>query len=174
MSALASQDTILKSQTVDLLANPDTSIYSYTWSPEDVLISNGLASVIAQPQQTTTFEVAVTDSQYPQCSDRAEVTVVVEELICGPPEIYVPNAFTPDGDGLNDEFLVRGENISELTFKIYNRWGELVFESTNQQEGWDGIWNDSRVENGVYVYHLDLTCIDGQEYFEKGNVTILK
>jgi gliding motility-associated-like protein len=98
----------------------------------------------------------------------------VEELICGPPEIYVPNAFTPDSDGLNDELLVRGENIRDLTFKIYNRWGELVFESTNQQEGWDGIWNDSRVENGVYVYHLDLTCIDGQEYFEKGNVTILK
>jgi gliding motility-associated-like protein len=174
MSALASQDTILKSQTVDLLANPDTSIYSYAWSPEDVLVSNGLASVIAQPQQTTTFEVAVTDSQYPQCSDRAEVTVVVEELICGPPDIYVPNAFTPDSDGLNDELLVRGENIRDLTFKIYNRWGELVFETTNQQEGWDGIWNDSRVENGVYVYHLDLICIDGQEYFEKGNVTILK
>lgn len=70
--------------------------------------------------------------------------------------------------------LVRGRTVEKMYLKIYNRWGELVFETDDQPIGWDGMYKGELVDPGVFVYHLEITCVDGQEYFKKGNVTVIR
>ena len=71
-----------------------------------------------------------------------------------PLSIYIPNAFTPNGDGINDAFGVKGEGIRNYHLYVYNRWGEVVFESTNPKQQWDGNYAGNPVEQGVYVYQV--------------------
>jgi gliding motility-associated-like protein len=93
---------------------------------------------------------------------------------CQEPNIYFPNAFTPDGDGLNDVLYLYGSQVDEVHFVIYNRWGEKVFESFDQADGWDGTFRGQPVAPDAYGYYLEVKCIGGDDYFKKGNVTILK
>ncbi len=88
--------------------------------------------------------------------------------------IDVPTAFSPNGDGINDFVFVRGYDIADLVFRIFNRWGELVFETHDQSVGWDGIYNGVKQEMEVYVWTLDATLDSGKEVFKKGNVTLLR
>jgi hypothetical protein len=69
---------------------------------------------------------------------------------------------------------VRGNGIEELHFALYNRWGELVFETKNQSLGWGGQYKKREADPGVFVYYLNLRYCDGEKYFEKGNVTLIK
>jgi gliding motility-associated-like protein len=71
-----------------------------------------------------------------------------------PVSIYIPNAFSPNGDGLNDTFGVKGEGINNYHLYVYNRWGEMIWDSTNPRQTWDGKYNGSMSESGVYVYQL--------------------
>lgn len=71
-----------------------------------------------------------------------------------PVSIYIPNAFTPNGDGLNDAFGVKGEGIRDYHLYIYNRWGEMIWDSNNPHATWDGKYNGQMAETGVYVYLL--------------------
>lgn len=71
-----------------------------------------------------------------------------------PLSIYIPNAFTPNGDGMNDAFGVKGEGIRNFHLYIYNRWGEVIFETTNPKQQWDGSYAGNPVEQGVYVYQV--------------------
>lgn len=71
-----------------------------------------------------------------------------------PISIFIPNAFTPNGDGINDTFGVKGEGIKEFTLNIFNRWGELIFETHNPKQQWDGTYMNNPVEIGEYVYTM--------------------
>lgn len=71
-----------------------------------------------------------------------------------PLSIYIPNAFTPNGDGMNDVFGVKGEGIRNFHLYVYDRWGEVVFETTNPKQQWDGNYAGNPVEQGVYVYQV--------------------
>src|SRR5436190_15409756 len=71
-----------------------------------------------------------------------------------PLSIYIPSAFTPNGDGMNDGFGVKGEGIKKFRMLIYNRWGEVVFESTNPRQLWDGKFRGDPAEEGTYVYQV--------------------
>jgi gliding motility-associated-like protein len=86
----------------------------------------------------------------------------------------VPNAFSPNGDGKNDILYVRGEVVREVSFKVYDRWGEKVFETSDLTKGWDGTFRGQPCEPGVYDYHLQVTCLGMKRYFKKGNVTLLR
>ena len=90
----------------------------------------------------------------------------------------IPNAFTPNGDGINDYFLPRpllGKGLSAFQMNIYNRWGQLIFSTSNTEgRGWDGRFNDVMQPEGVYIYNIDATFIDGEKEHHKGNVTLLK
>jgi len=104
----------------------------------------------------------------------AQVRVTVVDFICGPPSIYVPNAFTPNQDGKNEKLYVRANNITDLYFVLYDRWGEKVFETRNVQLGWDGKFEGREVDPDVYVYYLEVTCLGGLQYFEEGNITVIR
>ena len=174
VTASAEEDTIVRAFSTQLTGTPQTPIYAYQWRPSNTVNPSDEPVTTATPVQTTNYTYAVTDTALEQCVYEASVRVTVEDLICGPPDIFIPNAFTPDQDGLNDEILVRGVNVRELTLSIYNRWGELVFETTNQSNGWDGTHNGTLADPAVYVYYLDVTCVDGQRYKGEGNITLLR
>ncbi|MEL6926641.1 MAG: T9SS type B sorting domain-containing protein, partial [Bacteroidota bacterium] len=90
------------------------------------------------------------------------------------PFIFVPKGFTPNDDGRNDVLFVRGNPIEEVTFLIYNRWGEQVFQSTDKNIGWDGTYKGKPLNPDVYGYLLRVICTDGEEFFKKGNVTLIR
>lgn len=90
--------------------------------------------------------------------------------------LYLPNAFTPDGDGLNDVFIpvVSDKNISSYLFRIYNRWGMLVFESNQIKQGWDGNYLGNPCETGIYIWHLQVKKSMGESWYDKGSVKIIR
>ena len=100
--------------------------------------------------------------------------ICVVNNLCGDPLIYVPNTFTPNGDGLNDVFFVRGFNIDEVQMVVFNRWGQKVFETREITKGWDGSFEGGFAPPDVYGYYLKVSCISGGEYEQKGNVTVIR
>lgn len=91
-----------------------------------------------------------------------------------PLSIYIPNAFTPNGDGLNDGFGIAGEGIAEFNMNVFNKWGELIFETNNIQEQWDGTYGGEFVQDGSYVYKVKLRTADKKSLVKSGTVTVLK
>jgi len=89
-------------------------------------------------------------------------------------QIFVPNAFTPNGDGKNDIVYVRGANVKSLKFYIYDQWGELIYTSLNIANGWDGTYKGSKEPVGVYVYYVEAIMNDGKQVSKKGSVTLLR
>jgi len=89
-----------------------------------------------------------------------------------PTSIFIPNAFTPNQDGINDDFGVKGEGIQNFKMLIYNRWGEVIYSSTNPHEHWDGKYNNEPVENGVYVYEVFAKGFG--KHPKTGSVTLLR
>ena len=168
-SATANPVYLDEGESSQLLAQPTG--YSYEWSPPGTLDDPFVHDPVATPGESTTYYVLISDGE---CSVLDSVRVFINELICGRPFVFLPNAFTPDGDGDNDVLFVRGENIERLYLTIYNCWGEMVFETRDKNVGWDGTFSGEPVDPAVFVYYLEVFCIDGQEYFEEGNVTVIR
>jgi gliding motility-associated-like protein len=92
-----------------------------------------------------------------------------------PLNLYIPNAFTPNGDGLNDEFAPVGYGVKQFEMKIFNRWGELIFTTDDIQNKWDGTYLGEKVQPGSYVY--DVTAIGFQtnnKLQKTGTISIVK
>jgi len=90
------------------------------------------------------------------------------------PLVDVPNAFTPNGDGINDFIYVKGYGISKMSWKIYNRWGALIYLGNSQKTGWDGKYKGVLQPQEVYTYILDVEFTDGKKYQKRGDVTLLR
>jgi gliding motility-associated-like protein len=88
--------------------------------------------------------------------------------------IDVPTGFSPNGDGSNDVLYVRGGGIEVMNLRIFNRWGEKVFESNGLEYGWDGTFKGKPQEMDAYAYVLTATFIDGSSAIKKGNITLLR
>ncbi len=169
----ATPDTIMQYQTSQLSANPENSGI-YIWSPANTLNNATLLNPIASPLQTTTYTFTVFSTENPECKFDSTITIYVVDYICGDPSIYIPNAFTPNKDGNNDILRVRGNNLLDLYFAVFNRWGEKVFETTDNTKGWDGIYNNRESDPGVFDYYLQATCPNQEKIFIKGNVTLIR
>jgi len=88
--------------------------------------------------------------------------------------VYVPNVFTPNGDGINDAFEIRGLFIQEYKLAIFNRWGEPVFKTDDRREGWNGLVNGTPVPDGQYAYQLDLVDFRGNAFRKRGAVLVAR
>lgn len=142
--AFAGNDTIAAAgQPVQLHA---TGGINYTWTPATGLSNPNIADPVAVLNATQTFTVKAFTPQ--GCESFDDVTVKIYKG----PDIYLPNAFTPNGDGLNDLYRGIPVGIQQFHFlKIFNRYGELVFYSTDHRKGWDGLWKGKKQEAGVFV-----------------------
>ena len=105
------------------------------------------------------------------CSDTACVTVNVD-IVCG--EVFVPTAFSPNGDGQNDCLRVYNNCIESMNFKVYARWGEVVYQSTNVDDCWDGSYKGRDLNSAVFIYTLNATLITGEQVSLKGNVSLIR
>lgn len=159
------EKTICNGTEVTLKAN---GAATYAWLGGEGLSEESGATVKATPLESVTYQVIGMSTG--GCSDTAEVKIVVEP--CG--EIFVPNAFSPNGDGENDVVKVFGGNIVTMVFRIYNRWGEQVFEASSPSEGWDGKQNGQTLDPSVFVYYLDATLITGEIVHKQGNISLIK
>lgn len=148
------------------IKNPITGA-SYDWSTGE----NG-TSIQVDPNVTTVYTVTVTDSN--GCAGTGSVTVTVRTVNCTDKEEYLPNAFSPNGDKVNDTLYVKSNVITDMTLLIYNRWGQEMFTSYNINDGWDGKKDDKPCAPDSYAYYLRGTCINGDTFIKKGNVSILK
>ncbi len=163
----AGSDVIIKlNESTQLNASGSTG--NYTWTPSTGLDCTSCPNPISSPEETITYTVIVSDPN--GCTATDDITVFVEyENV-----IFVPNIFSPNGDGQNDILFVRGKGVQELKFFIYDRWGEKVFETTSLDEGWDGTFRGKEMNKAVFVYYLEATFIDGEEVKQKGDITLVK
>lgn len=140
----------------------------YTWSPDIDLTCSTCPNPISTPEETITYTVITSDSNGCVSSDNITLFVKYDNVI------FVPNIFSPNGDGANDILYVRGKGVAELKFFIYDRWGEKVFETTRLDVGWDGTFRGKVMNKAVFVYYLEATFIDGSEVTQKGDITLIK
>ena len=173
-------DFILLGETITLNGATnldDDEIASTLWTPEDVVDCPECLDTDARPIETTQFTFTVTDTN--GCTADASITIRVDRRV----DIYVPNIFTPNDDGENDLFTVytnEVKNVEEVTkLLIFDRWGNLVFMNENFQPnlpelGWDGVYNGTPVNPGVFAYLVEVELIDGTFKKFAGDVTVLR
>ena len=169
--ATADMDTLYIGQQTTIHATHANG-YIYNWSPSNTLSSGIIADPLCSPLVTTLYTILVTDSNGCKVSD--QVLIFVLDVICREPAIFVPNAFTPNNDHQNDVLLVRSNVIEELYFTIYDRWGEQVFETTDLNKGWDGMYKGKKAKADVFDYYLKAVCYDKSKYTHKGNITLIR
>jgi gliding motility-associated-like protein len=175
VDAQADPPNILIGESSQLNVVPINDEYIYQWQPTTYLDSPNSTNPLSTPDETILYTVTILDpNDLGFCQKSDSVLIQVFEGFCGSPNIFVPNAFTPNGDGENDLLLVRGGGITDLTFSIFNRWGEEVFKTEDQSKGWDGTYKGNMAEPAVFVYQLEAVCDDGDTYFEKGNITLIR
>ncbi|CAN5140074.1 hypothetical protein BH09BAC1_BH09BAC1_07020 [soil metagenome] len=164
--------SILKGDSVVL----ETTTGRYTsivWQPATWLDCTTCASPQARPDTTISYTVTLTDSL--GCVNVKTITVEVEER-CTEDQIFVGNGFTPNGDGINDIAFARLHGLNKLiVYRIFDRWGDLIFETNNVFEGWDGKNSKGeQLNSGVYVYMVEAECFSGRKLIKTGNVAIIK
>ena len=139
---------------------------SYQWFNEnnDSISTNYILSVYQAGQ----YYVYVEDQN--GCYDYSN-TVTVNEV--PRTELYVPNTFTPNADWHNEVFIVYGENIKEYSMKIFDRWGDLLFESNNIEKHWDGYFNGNKVEQDKYLYHIEIIGEDDKLFTKSGIINVI-
>lgn len=169
--------TILQGESVQLSA---TGATNYTWTPIEGLSCVNCPNPIASPDITTSYIVIGTDAQ--GCSGADTILIIVEEN-CS--ELFVPNIFSPNGNGpaANETLCVFGDCIETLLFRVFDRWGELVFETEtafNPSNGskneicWDGTFRGKEAQGGSYVYTLHAKKTNGDMVDTSGNITLVR
>gem|GEM_PF-744659 len=159
---------------LEAIVNSNDSI-SYTWTPIDWLSCEFCPDPVSTPFDNITYNVTIEDEDGCEASD--VVTITVDKTR----NVFIPNTFTPNGDGINDAFTVfAGEGVLNVKLmRVYDRWGELVFENVNFEpndlsEGWDGTFRDQKMNPNVFVYYIEVEFVDGITIPYKGDVTLLK
>jgi gliding motility-associated-like protein len=158
---------LLEGESVDLLVSGATS---YVWTPSTGLSCNDCSNPTASPLETTTYYVTGSDAT--GCEGATSITIFVEQ-ICD--KFFVPNIFSPNETGpeSNNNLCIAGECIVELNYQVFNRWGELVFETTDNSVCWDGMHRGKPVGSGVYAYKLYARLANGTIVDQSGSLTVV-
>lgn len=175
--------TILNGACVNITAGGDNAQGIYFWMNKntgtiDTISLNcndttginipNCSYITACPTQTTCYYIST--DWYNGCSNNDSVCVKVVKSF----DIFVPSAFSPNNDGYNDYLYVRGEGIKTMDFAVYNRWGQKVFESTDQSLGWDGVFNGDPANSGVFDWYVKATLYNGKQVVQKGTTTLIR
>ena len=144
--------------------------YQWTFGDGDTINTFNIASVSHIYNISGVFNVCLIVTNQAGCID--SLCQSVSALIT--PLFDVPTAFSPNGDGINDRIYVRGFGITSMKWNIYNRWGVLVYQSSDLTQGWDGTYKGLVQPQDVYQYVLEVVMSDGKKYLKKGDITLLK
>ncbi|MFT5832571.1 MAG: gliding motility-associated-like protein [Cognaticolwellia sp.] len=167
----SSSDSTFPGEPIQLTATFDGN-YLYDWLVDSSLSTNGIHNPVATPYVPTVYYLIVEDEN--GCKNIDTISILIRQFECELPYIFIPNAFTPNNDGNNDEFFVRANSIAEVYLAVYNRWGQKVFETNNLNQGWDGTFNGMPLEPDVFGYYLEIECFNGFKQFKKGNVALIR
>jgi gliding motility-associated-like protein len=143
--------------------------YEWQFGDGETLQTTSVAPLNHTFNATRTFRTCLIATNNFGCRDTTCQDITAKVI----PLMDVPNAFTPNADGVNDKVYVRGFGISKMNWRIYNRWGTLVFQTINRNEGWDGRYKGTLQPKEVYHYVLDVEFSDGNKYQKKGDITLL-
>ena len=161
------KDAILLGESTQLHVTPSLSVY--TWSPPGSLDNASNANPLASPIATTSYILSSLDSNGCAIEDSITVYVLPDK------RLFLPNVFSPNNDGNNDEFRAISNAIDKFRIIIYDRWGAMVFESFDLNFIWDGTYsNGEKAGKAVYVYRIEGSYVDGEAILEKGNVTLIR
>jgi gliding motility-associated-like protein len=166
----AGRDTLIYRNTEGILQGT-TNVTRYFWLPNAEISSVNDLNAAVSPLFDRVYTLYV-ESEY-GCTNFDSVTIFVE----GKTQIFIPTAFSPNGDGINDVFRVVPPtlNIETLNeFAVFNRWGEKVFSTTDISQGWDGFYKGKAQGLSVYVWYFDAVTYDKESVFRKGNVTLVR
>lgn len=172
----AGQDkTIHIGKSIDLIPTISPDVTEVYWSPTGAIYRDVYPGVTVRPTQNTEYTVEVKNPG--GCSARDKVTIFV---ICNGANVFIPNTFSPNNDGANDVFYPRGYGLFKIkNLRIYNRWGQVVFERANfnandASNGWDGTYKGVKLNPDVFVYTIDLVCENNSVLTYKGNVALIQ
>lgn len=147
-------------------ANGGTGQLQYSWNPPENLSCTDCSNPLATPTLNTQYGVVVTDENGCTAFD----AVYIEILFA----MYVPNTFTPNGDGDNDQFFAVSESVKKFNMRIFDRWGEEVFTTTSIYDGWDGFHKGIEAKQDVYVYRIEATFLNGKYQEIIGQVNLIR
>ena len=157
------------------LTSSGSPVENYVWSPSIALSCINCSATVASPKNNTTYRVQVTDAN--GCINHDDVTVFVT---CSNENVFVPNTFSPNNDGVNDIFYPRGKGLYQIqSMRIFNRWGEMVFQRSNfyandVSAGWDGTYKGKRANIDTYTYTIEFICDNSGVLSFKGNITLIQ
>jgi gliding motility-associated-like protein len=167
--------TINVGQTVDLIPTLSADVTSAVWTPTTGIFRTNYPAITVKPKETTAYTIEVRNPG--GCKARDQVTVFV---VCNGSNVFIPNTFSPNNDGSNDVFYPRGSGLFSIkTLRIFNRWGEIVFENNNflpnvANAGWDGTYKGAKLLPDVYVYTMEIICDNSTTLVYKGNVALIQ
>jgi gliding motility-associated-like protein len=149
--------------------------YTYSWEPRVGLNNYSTPRPLFNYGQQVEYKINMVSSAGCVTVDTMTVRVANQTDPDAPCDFFIPNAFSPNGDGRNDTYFPFTINMKEIKFfRIFNRWGELVFETRMFGEGWNGIYKGKPQPSDVYVWTAETICFDGTVIRRSGNVLLLR
>jgi gliding motility-associated-like protein len=172
----AGQDeTVQLGEEIELIAQANLPGLDYLWEPAEWLSCSDCPSPVAKPVNKQVFRVTVTDAFGCTKSDQVVIDVIKIR------RVFLPNAFSPNADGINDEFVpFGGSDVARIkSFKIFDRQGNMVFTAFNFQQAdmnsaWDGTFNGKRMQPGVFVWFAEIEFVDNEVEIFRGDVMLIK
>jgi gliding motility-associated-like protein len=150
---------------IDLTVNGGTLPYLFNWNNGET--TEDIFDLVPAP-----YIIIVTDSN--GCSVTDNIDILGSSILCYEPNIYIPNIFSPNGDKQNDVLYVRGKGIKEFVFVIYDRWGEEIFKTKDQDKGWDGTYKGKKLNTSVFTYYIYAVMINDEIIKKKGAITLIR
>ncbi len=168
------QMTVQNGFPVTIPATYSPNTINWIWSPSSGLSCANCPAPDAGPKFDTRYQVFFTDAN--SCSN---IGTILVKVICKNANLFIPNTFSPNGDGSNDVFYPRGRGLERvILLRIFNRWGEVVFEKSNfpvndPASGWDGTFKGKKPKADVYVYQAEVYCENGDIIKLNGNIALI-
>lgn len=142
---------------------------NYTWEPNTNITGSNTYNAVVTPIETTIYTLTLIDEN--GCVNSDTVSIMVESV----DDVYIPTAFTPNGDGKNDIYYITPIGLTEMIeFKIFNRWGQIVYDAPNFSDGWDGMIFGVPAAMGTYTYLLIGLDYKSERLTKKGNITLIR
>lgn len=162
-------------QTITITPQISSDVITANWTPSNSILRTSFPGITIKPNETTTYKVEVANAG--GCVSTDQLTV---NVLCNGANLFIPNTFSPNEDGMNDVFYPRGTGIFTIKkIQVFSRWGEIIFEKFNIKandatKGWDGTFKGKKLTPDVYVYLVEVICDNNSTLVFKGNVSLMQ